>query len=866
MNTYQRALSLTASAALAALPVLAQESTLPTEEETVELEAFVVEELADFADLAIPGETPVSFTALDKQRITEELGSRDIPLILNTAPSVYASTDSGGAGDARVNVRGFNQRNVSILINGVPTNDIENGWLYWSNWDGIGDVSSEIQLQRGLSNVTLPTPSIGGTMNIITDPSASERGGSFKAEFGSDSFMKFTGVLNTGVLSDKFALTVAGLTKTGEGYANGLWTDGKGYYIGATWFVNDTNRLELYAIGAPQQHGQRTFANNIAAYDADFARSLGYSEADLANALRRGPVDAGHAFNQNYSPVSSSYTGLQYYWGSTHRREKQGFINERQNYFHKPQVNLNWYSQFSDTTDLATVFYYSGGRGGGSGNLYSSEQIYGFNSSSRSIARFPVGIGSNYQYGSAIDYDRTIEANAGTRTIRDDRDKDAGHSMAILRNSVNQQDQFGIVSKLSHEVNDNLEMKFGLDWRTAWIEHFREIRDLLGGDYYLPRASQASEFWDGGNQTRLGLGDKVNYHNTNTVDWLGLFTVAQYDNGPWHAFGTYAYSTIEYTHEDFFRRAAPGSDDTFKLNSGSYDGHQIKGGTSYKLNENLMIYGNAGWVSKVPIFDGVIDDVTGRLIDSPNEKYTSFEAGMRWESSDRTFNVSANLYATQWRERTLTEFGRDANDNDYIIYLRGVDSDHNGIEVEAAWQPNKWYRLDFAASYGDWTYVQDVEADAVYVDTGLPAIDGTTLYLKDLKVGDAPQTQLAYAFTVFPVEGLSIKFQGRYYDRYWSEFSPEDRTDSTDRAQPWQIPSYDIYDLHINYYLPGDWGMFDVQLFAHVFNIFDKTYVSDATDESSFESIAGAPAHSAQRAEAYLGAPLTYNMGITLRF
>ena len=28
------------------------------------------------------------------------------------------------------------------MINGVPQNDMENGWVYWSNWDGVGDVTS----------------------------------------------------------------------------------------------------------------------------------------------------------------------------------------------------------------------------------------------------------------------------------------------------------------------------------------------------------------------------------------------------------------------------------------------------------------------------------------------------------------------------------------------------------------------------------------------------------------------------------------------------------------------------------------------------------------------------------------------------
>ena len=56
-----------------------------------------------------------------------------------------ATNQGGGAGDARINVRGFNQRNVAIMINGIPVNDMENGWVFWSNWDGVTDVTSSIQ-------------------------------------------------------------------------------------------------------------------------------------------------------------------------------------------------------------------------------------------------------------------------------------------------------------------------------------------------------------------------------------------------------------------------------------------------------------------------------------------------------------------------------------------------------------------------------------------------------------------------------------------------------------------------------------------------------------------------------------------------
>ena len=81
------------------------------------------------ADRAKERETPVAMTTLNKTQIEESLGSRDIPLVLNMTPSVYATAQGGGAGDARINIRGFNQRNVAIMINGIPVNDMENGWV-----------------------------------------------------------------------------------------------------------------------------------------------------------------------------------------------------------------------------------------------------------------------------------------------------------------------------------------------------------------------------------------------------------------------------------------------------------------------------------------------------------------------------------------------------------------------------------------------------------------------------------------------------------------------------------------------------------------------------------------------------------------
>lgn len=182
MKTKLCKLTLFAIAAIVAVgSIHAQNPDNNIELETIELEAYVVKAMEDFASRAVEGETPVSFSTIDVQQIEMELGSRDLPMVLEITPSVYASQDGGGAGDSRVNVRGFNQRNVAVMINGIPMNDMENGWVYWSNWDGLSDSSQSIQVQRGMSNVTLATPSIGGTLNIITNPAGQQLGGCIQA-------------------------------------------------------------------------------------------------------------------------------------------------------------------------------------------------------------------------------------------------------------------------------------------------------------------------------------------------------------------------------------------------------------------------------------------------------------------------------------------------------------------------------------------------------------------------------------------------------------------------------------------------------------------------------------------------------------
>lgn len=821
--------------------------------------------------------TAVAYTDITKDEIALRLGSQDIPLAMNLVPSVYATNQGGGAGDARINVRGFNQRNVAVMINGIPVNDMENGWVFWSNWDGVADVTSSIQMQKGLSAQNLATPSIGGSMNIVTDAASLEKGGSFKQEVGAWGFLKSTISYNTGLLmDDKLALSAALVRKTGDGYYTGTWTDAYAYFFGGTFNLNDQHRFQFYALGAPQRHGQNLYRLNIASLDRDFAASMEDYGADVNDIPECGRDCSGTG-----STVSDEAVALlgdqqwQMYTEYTGKRHEENLINERENFFHKPQVALNHYFDISDKMNMISSAYWSGGMGGGTGTYGSLEWDY-----------------SNVQR--VVNYDATIFENDSL-----------GASSGILRNSNNRQTTVGLLSKLNIDVSSDLKAQFGIDYRNARIYHVKTIRDLLGGDYYM---TSDSEFDADNGQG--GLGDPIDYNFTNYVNWLGLFGQVEYSMDALKTYAMAGMTTVKYTHWNHFKdannydysyvQAKDASDLDFVEGLGDATGghatdlyieadpittFQVKGGVLYELGNALSflnaipvvgkvyddtdVWFNFGLIDKAPIFDQVIQDWDAKMATDPkNEKFTAFEFGLNARSNDGSLAGKLNIYNTAWNDRIATKYVQNESGDDDIIYLTGINQNHFGIESEFAAQLNEMFRLDIGLSYGQWEFTDD--ATGTYRDSD--GSNATYNYsLKDLPTGDMPQTSLNLGITASPIEGSAVQLSYRFYDRFYSDWSADSREysegDTPDRLDPWMAPSYSIVDLNASYNLPFDFNGITASVVLNVRNLLDEVYVQDATDNSRFNAVPfRVNNHRANAAEVFLGMPTSFNLGLKVNF
>ena len=800
--------------------------------------------------------TPVAFTNIDKVDMELRLGSQDLPMILNTTPSVYATQQGGGAGDARINIRGFNQRNIAVMINGVPQNDMENGWVYWSNWDGVGDTAASIQVQRGLSAVNLATPSVGGTMNVLTDPTAFEKGGKFKQEAGDGGFMKSTFNYNTGlILNDKLALSGTIVRKTGDGIIDGTWTDAWAYNLGASYAISDDQRFELYAIGAPQRHGHNLYKQNIATYSQELAGDIEGYDTDAFAEGNKFETEAGRLFNQNVAPIDPSYTGEQYwymYGANTTKRYSSTFLNERENYFHKPLVNLNHFLNINDKMKLSSVLYWSGGSGGGTGT-------YG------SVSRIPAVEGEKWYKSSPWTWDWNAEIAQNSDNIDTNWNETENRSTGILRNSINRQDTYGLISKLNYVVNDELELQFGIDWRTAGIEHAREVRDLLGGDYYVDYADDNAP--DG---KVVRLGDIIAYHNETTVDWIGGFLQGNYNTDNLNVYGMGGVSQIEYSYQDHF------TVEDEVITADPILTYQVKGGALFNVNDDLGLFVNTGYVEKAPIMDNVIYYDGTVASDPSNEKFLHNEFGVNYGLGKLSMNAS--VYNTHWKDRNLTKSvttGQGSSGDTDVIFLTGVNQKHSGIEIETKYSPIDMLELDFIVSMGNWKFDGDADGnyqETEYNDQGQAIGFQTTEYayaLDGLYVGDMPQTAYVLGVTLKPMKDLRLQAIHKTYDKNYSDWSPSARefdgtNDDADRSQVWEAPGYSRLDLHASYKLPKVKNL-DMTLTGHIFNVLDEVYVQDAVDNSQYNGW-GSKEHLPHNAEVFLGTPRYANIGLSIAF
>ena len=185
--------------------------------------------------------TPVAYSELSQEEIAKRNFGFDIPFLLQTLPSVVATSESGmGIGNTSLRVRGTDATRLNVTMNGVPMNDAESHSVYWYDTPDIASSVGSIQLQRGAGTSTNGTGAFGGSLNMTTDAMSTDFNGSASLTYGSYNTNKQSVHVGSGLMGGHWVVD-ARLSHIGsDGYVDRASSDLKSYMFQAAYYNGRT--------------------------------------------------------------------------------------------------------------------------------------------------------------------------------------------------------------------------------------------------------------------------------------------------------------------------------------------------------------------------------------------------------------------------------------------------------------------------------------------------------------------------------------------------------------------------------------------------------------------------------------------------
>ncbi len=385
---------------------------------------ILMDELVVSAGISNVNTSPLRLKQIEAEKIQTIATGRTFPELMGRTPSVYATRETGSYGDANINIRGFKQENIAILLNGIPISGLTSGNMYWNNWMGLSDATASIQLQKGIGSSMLADNSVGGTINILT--------ASPQTNFGAGAGYSLTGYglskvnlhINSGDLGRGWAFSLAGSYTWGTGYVDCTDVSAWSYIASVTKVINKQHSLAFTALGSPETHEQRSTRmtyDELSKYGSSYNKNWGWYEGEQKTIAR----------NKYFKP----YFTLSHFYSGRAGRDGQFAI----------KVNSGLY--------LAI------GMGGGVFTESTGRRIISFLDDRGQI-----------DWNAVEDYNRTSEGGAAQNILSDFT---AGHTQAGAKSSV-------IV-----EFNDRVSLDAGIHYQLYNTYEYEQITDLLGGNYWM---------------------------------------------------------------------------------------------------------------------------------------------------------------------------------------------------------------------------------------------------------------------------------------------------------------------------------------------------------------------------------------------
>lgn len=697
-----------------------------------------------------------------------DAGGQNVSSLLTAGRDPFFSAASFNFSAVRFRIRGYENDHFSTFLNGIPMDNLDNGFTPFGLWGGLNDVMRNRDISWGLRNSTFTFGDIGGNTNI--DARASKQRAQTQLSYAASNRNYNNRIMlthSTGVSKKGWAFTISGSRRWAEeGYVPGTYYDGWAFFAGIDKKINRRHLVSLTVFDAPTENGRQ-----------------GASVQEMIDL-------AGTPY---YNPN----------WGYQNGKKRNVSVGRT----HQPVVIFNHEFTIRNNTSLTTALSVSSGNRAVTGfdwynaadprpdyyrylpsytGLWANSPDWAQADRLASLMRSDINLRQ-------INWQRLYDVNRSSYTTVKDANGIVGNDISgnrsryIVENRIINTTRFNFNSVLNSRIGNHLDLTVGLSYQTQQNHYFKKVEDLLGGDFYV-NVNQFAErdfgVGSGVNQFDvdrpnriLKVGDRFGYdYNLNisrAASWVqGVFKINKFD----FFLAGNLYATSFYRQGNVRNGIFP-SESFGKGTVNNFLDYAGKAGMTYKINGRNYVFINGAYLTRAPYFENVYISPRTRNAqqsDLQSEEILTGEAAYVLNAPKVRARIGG--YYTQFRKgMDIMIFYHDFYQNFVNYAIRGIDRLHFGGEFGIEVKLSPTLTVNAAAAVGRY-YFDSRQQAIVTVDNSAAVIGRDIIYMENFKVPSTPMEAYSVSLNYRSPKFWFVSLTGSYFDQSYLSMNPLRRT------------------------------------------------------------------------------------------
>lgn len=701
--------------------------------------------------------------SLDENDLTDG-SAQNVSSVLTAGRDPFFSAASFNWSPVRFRIRGYDADLFSTYMNGIPMENLDNGFTPFGLWGGLNDVFRNRDIAIGLRYNTFAFGDIGSTTQIDARASKQRAQTSMGYAYSNRNYNHRLMLTHATGLSKKgWAFAFSGSRRyADEGYVPGTFYDGWSYFAAVDKRLGSRHLLSLTAFGAPTQNGRQ-----------------------------------GASIQEMQDLAGTPYYNPQ--WGFQNGKKRNASVGK----IHQPFLILNHDFRINNNTSLITGIGYSMGE-----RSTTALDWYRAADPRPDYYRYLPSYVRTIDPAQAQQLEQLMRNDINLRQINWQRLYDANRSnretifnvLGIPGNNVTGLRSVYIVEErvintqrlnfntvLNTRAGDHADFTFGASYQYQKNEYFKRVNDLLGGDFYVDINQFAErEFPNNPNAIQNDLnrpnriltkGDRFGYDYD-----MNIRKAATWGQGVFKYNKVDFFVAAELSHTSFYRvgnvRTGIYPNNSFgKSVVNNFTNYAVKAGITYKINGRNYLYVNGANLTRAPFFENVY--IAPRTRDFQQQNLTSLkvstlEGGYVLNAPGIKFRLSG-YYTTLLDDYNVMTFYHEAYNNFVNYAISNIDKLHFGGEMGFEVKIARGLTMNGAAAVGRYYFTSRQQA-IITLDNRNENLGTETIYSQNYRVPSTPQEAYSWGLSYRSPKFWFVNITANYFDQMWLEFNPIRRT------------------------------------------------------------------------------------------